>query len=815
MIKGSYMKSFLRKFFLGLIVAQALFLTPFSVELKVNIPKTENSLFAVQENKSSQSSIAVDVLPQVAHADILLYGNCGLSQIKDCFLGSILTFYHYLFFTSTQILAAIAAYFMDVIIKFSISSSFYRGIGIIEVGWEILRDLSNIIFLFALLYIAFRFAVNGTKDGKAKKSLINVIVAALVVNFSLFICYFLIDASNLFAHVFYNRITTEASIYPTNNGTGQEGLATVLNDIKSPATAFLAAINPQRLLLSGESINTNGGVIKILSLIMGMAIVNGIAIWVFLSVAILFLTRILGLIILSFLSPLAFSSLAIPEMQKQKYIGFDDWLNNFLRMSFAAPIFTFFLWVATKFASNEGVIGTIQRNSGGDWILDMLNVFLVMALIAGILVMSKKITQDLAGNFSKQITGMIGKAVAGTATVAAVAATGGTAAAGLALRSGAAVTSATGGLARGARALNMTGAADRLQKAQEKLKSNRFGTTAANAGRALMSTKLNVTKIPGFSQLAGKELTTMAGRLPGVGVSARELERKAVLYGMRNVPLYRDKEGKWKRNFLTGRQHQEAELAYDKEKEKIRGERGKWQEDLKKEREKFEKEKEKRALDEAAAATRNRIEQNTALDPRRQAERDAHNAVLENSDLVKKETEAMDALKGELANLTAQLNAAKGSGNTQVAKQVQKNIDVQKVIMDARKKGIEISKTQAASLISNTTGGAKALIDSNKNLFGEKTTYATSSGAYTNVENETLQGRHQHEKNLLNEEERNLIRAEITNLRTQATAARNVGRDDEADTLNKRASHLAQKMESMLTDSSKIDEAADKASNKK
>lgn len=813
MIKGSYMKSFLRKFFLGLIVAQALFLTPFSVELKVNIPKAENSLFAVQEDRSSQSPITVDVLPQVAHADILLYGNCGLSQIKDCFLGSILTFYHYLFFTTTQILAAIAAFFMDVIIKFSISSSFYRGIGIIEVGWEILRDLSNIIFLFALLYIAFRFAINGTKDGQAKKSLINVIVAALVVNFSLFICYFLIDASNLFAHVFYNRITTEASIYPTNNGTGQEGLATVLNDIKSPATAFLAAINPQRLLLSGESIDTNGGVIKILSLIMGMAIVNGIAIWVFLSVALLFLTRILGLIILSFLSPLAFSSLAIPEMKKQKYVGFDDWLNNFLRMSFAAPIFTFFLWVATKFASNEGVIGTIQRNSGGDWILDMLNVFLVMALIAGILVMSKKITQDLAGNFSKQITGMIGKAVAGTAAVGALAVAAPVAGVGMLARAGAGVTSATGGLARGARALNMTGAADRLQKAQEKLKSNRFGTTAANAGRALMSTKLNVTKIPGFSQLAGKELTSIVGKVPGVGVSARELERKAVLYGMRNVPLYRDKEGKWKRNFLTGRQHQEAELAYDKEKEKIRGERGKWQEDLKKEREKFEKEKQKKVLDETVDATRNKIEQNTALDPQRQAERDAHNAVLENSDLVKKETEAMDALKGELANLTAQLNAAKGSGNTRVARQVQKDIDAQKVIMDARKKGIEITKTQAENMITHTAGGARAIIESNKNSFGTATTYATVP--HVNVENETLQGRHQHEKNLLNEEERNLIRAEITNLRTQATAARTAGRDDEADTLNKKASHLSQKMESMLTDSSKIDEAANKASNKK
>ncbi|MDD3694026.1 MAG: hypothetical protein PHC89_01380 [Candidatus Pacebacteria bacterium] len=814
MIKGSYMKSFLRKFFLGLIVAQALFLTPFSVELKVNIPKTENSLFAVQEEKSSQS--LVEISPVLHTANALYGGGCdGGSPTTwgECILSGILTFYHYLFFTTTQILAAIAAYFMDVIIKFSISSSFYRGIGIIEVGWEILRDLSNIIFLFALLYIAFRFAINGIKDGQAKKSLINVIVAALVVNFSLFICYFLIDASNLFAHVFYNRITTEASIYPTNNGAGQEGLATVLNDIKSPATAFLAAINPQRLLLTDADIATNGGMIKILSMIMGMAIVNGIAIWVFLSVALLFLTRILGLIILSFLSPLAFSSLAIPEMKKQKYVGFDDWLNNFLRMSFAAPIFTFFLWVATKFASNEGVIGTIQRNSGGDWILDMLNVFLVMALIAGILVMSKKITQDLAGNFSKQITGMIGKAVAGTAAVGALAVAAPVAGVGMLARAGAGVTSATGGLARGARALNMTGAADRLQKAQEKLKSNRFGTTAANAGRALMSTKLNVTKIPGFSQLAGKELTSIVGKVPGVGVSARELERKAVLYGMRNVPLYRDKEGKWKRNFLTGRQHQEAELAYDKEKEKIRGERGKWQEDLKKERDKFEQEK-------VVNAMRDKVRRDTKLDPERKAERDAHNAVLENSDLVKKETEAMDALKGELANLTAQLNAAKGSGNDNLADTIQMEIDGVKVRRAAREKGIELSGGNAENMITDKVNGGmsrkeavKAIIEENKDGFGTTTTYHANGGV--DVTAETLQGRHQHEKNLLNEEERNLIRAEITNLRTQATAARTAGRDDEADTLNKKASHLSQKMESMLTDSSKIDEAANKASNKK
>jgi len=61
------------------------------------------------------------------------------------------------------------------------------GIGTIEVGWKIFRDLANILIIFSLLYIGIITILNLKLGGyDVKKLLVSLIIAAVFINFSLF-----------------------------------------------------------------------------------------------------------------------------------------------------------------------------------------------------------------------------------------------------------------------------------------------------------------------------------------------------------------------------------------------------------------------------------------------------------------------------------------------------------------------------------------------------------------------------------------------------------------------------------------------------
>jgi len=387
---------------------------------------------------------------------------------------------------------------MDTILSFSISSSFYKQSGIIEAGWEILRDFTNILFIFSLLMIAFKMVL-GQDDSNNKSNLIKTIILALVINFSLFISYAIIDGSNILAHVFYNRIDADVTNFEQNldsDGIQNDGdvddgginLASWFSEAgvtKSPSLAIAAQINPQRIINTADVNNFLTAFI----IVTGMAIMNILLIYLFFSVTLIFLGRILGLLLLVILSPIAFASLAIPMLRKQKYVGWDSWFSEILKLSLTAPIFLFFLWLTVSFVSNKGVLATLAK-SGPEtsWLISIINTYILLFLIGGILYLAKKITTDMAGSLGNLAGKTVGAAVGGTIAAGALVATGGLAAGGL----------VTSGVGR-----TMTGVGKIFNK--EGLVS--AGRKTRTVGRMAMSTKLDPTKIPGFSSVAGTSAT--------------------------------------------------------------------------------------------------------------------------------------------------------------------------------------------------------------------------------------------------------------------------------------------------------------------
>ncbi len=65
--------------------------------------------------------------------------------------------------------------------------------------WSIVRDVFNLTFIFGLVFIGFKLIFG---DSSAKRALGTLIMAALLVNFSLFITKFVIDFSNIAAAQF-------------------------------------------------------------------------------------------------------------------------------------------------------------------------------------------------------------------------------------------------------------------------------------------------------------------------------------------------------------------------------------------------------------------------------------------------------------------------------------------------------------------------------------------------------------------------------------------------------------------------------------
>ena len=110
-------------------------------------------------------------------------------------------------FWPSYYLVYFAGTLFDTAIVFSISGQAMdtSANSMIAVGWTTIRDLINLFFIFILLYAAISTILQ-YGDYQLKNVLAKIIIAALLINFSLMIGKMVIDASHILAWEFYNRI---------------------------------------------------------------------------------------------------------------------------------------------------------------------------------------------------------------------------------------------------------------------------------------------------------------------------------------------------------------------------------------------------------------------------------------------------------------------------------------------------------------------------------------------------------------------------------------------------------------------------------
>ena len=198
---------------------------------------------------------------------------------------------------------------------------------VIDNLWSTVRDIFNLTFIFGLVYIGFKMILD-SGDSSARKMLVSLIGAALLVNFSLFITKFIVDFSNIAAYQIYKAFAGSAA-----------------NGEFSLTRAFMNQMGIDSLF----SVPYIDGY----QYILGLLIIFLVLAYVFLAGAIMIIIRFVVLNIYMVFSPLMFLGWVFPAMKgySTKY-----W-SGFLSQAFFAPAFLFMLYLSYRVADSYKYTG--------------------------------------------------------------------------------------------------------------------------------------------------------------------------------------------------------------------------------------------------------------------------------------------------------------------------------------------------------------------------------------------------------------------------------------------------------------------------
>lgn len=184
---------------------------------------------------------------------------------------------------------------------------------IVTIGWNLVRDITNMVFVIMFLVMAF-YTVLGRDEYGARKFLVRLVIAAVAVNFSRTIAGVIIDFSQVVMLTFVNGFLAVAG--------GNFTQAFGINDYLNPESAVDAA--------------------SILGTYIFGAILVTVTFFVILSMLVMLLARIIMLWLLIILSPFAFVASVLPGKIGSKASG---WWEYFVNYNMAGPILAFFVWL--------------------------------------------------------------------------------------------------------------------------------------------------------------------------------------------------------------------------------------------------------------------------------------------------------------------------------------------------------------------------------------------------------------------------------------------------------------------------------------
>ncbi len=353
-----------------------------------------------------------------------------------------------------------------------------QGLGFtIDRLWVMVRDIFNLTFIFGLVFLGLKMIFD-SGNSSTRRMIVSLIIAALLVNFSLLITKLVVDFSN---------IAAEQIVKAFPDAKPGE---------KAVAGSFMNIMGVKDVLEVGQKMEsfegfTGGG---IFSYIIGTMFIYIIAAFVFFAGGLLLMVRFVALNLYMLLSPIMFLGMVFPaaaSISRQYWTGF-------LSRAFVAPVFILLLYFAHEIL---GTFSLIKGNSSMGSIFagknvantfgDVLPPFVLTAIfMVASLVIAQKMSNEGAGAAVALQNKMVSKVRSGVGAAAL-----GTPAAALRATAGKVGNAATSNNNRFGRMIN--------RNAQGKGLAAWSARRAQDVSSAAASSSFDVRQVAGFGKAAG------------------------------------------------------------------------------------------------------------------------------------------------------------------------------------------------------------------------------------------------------------------------------------------------------------------------
>ncbi len=190
--------------------------------------------------------------------------------------------------------------------------------GVILTGWTLVRDVVNMFFILFLIIIGLGTILK-IESYNYKKLLVNLIMMALLVNFSLLIGRIIIQIAD----------TAQFTFLPL--GTGITGVRALFQNLVTGPKEFT---DPIMILTTDKNVAMASTFTMLFQFIFEASVIV-----TFLAMAVLMLIRTVMLWILLILSPVAYAFYVLPATASIA----KKWWSEFIKYALFAPIFAFFL----------------------------------------------------------------------------------------------------------------------------------------------------------------------------------------------------------------------------------------------------------------------------------------------------------------------------------------------------------------------------------------------------------------------------------------------------------------------------------------
>jgi len=224
-----------------------------------------------------------------------------------------------------SILGKILTWIIGLLIEIAQYNSFITAPAVSK-GWIIVRDVCNMFFIAALLLIAFGTVLKIEKYSY-KRTLGGLLVAAVLINFSKFICGFFIDIAQILMLTFVNAFKDAGS----GNFLQMLGMDKWLNFSGAQSAAGGSALT--------------GALFALILVVISLIVIS--------IMMIILAFRIVMIWLLVVLSPLVFVLNVFPGKMKSYS---NMWWDKFTNQLIVGPVMAFFIWLSFAVANQSSIV---------------------------------------------------------------------------------------------------------------------------------------------------------------------------------------------------------------------------------------------------------------------------------------------------------------------------------------------------------------------------------------------------------------------------------------------------------------------------